>query len=91
MRYDPPEFGTKEEAETAVRRVFARDLTALFQERLGLSTAEIGAVRVFEKYSFVEVASARAAEAVHRLSGVEFKGRQLNVEVAKRKEEKPAP
>jgi hypothetical protein len=73
------------------RRVFARDLTALFQERLGLSTAEIGAVRVFEKYSFVEVASARAAEAVQRLSGVELKGRKLNVEVAKRKEEKPAP
>ena len=72
------------------RRVFARDLTALFQERLGLSTAEIGAVRVFEKYSFVEVASARAAEAVQRLSGVELKGRPLNVEVAKRKEEKPA-
>ncbi|MCX7028815.1 MAG: DEAD/DEAH box helicase [Spirochaetes bacterium] len=72
------------------RRVFARDLTALFQERLGLSAAEIGAVRVFEKYSFVEVASARAAEAVQRLSGVELKGRQVNVEVAKRKEEKPA-
>jgi ATP-dependent RNA helicase DeaD len=72
------------------RRVFARDLTALFQERLGLTAAEIGAVRVFEKYSFVEVASARAAEAVQRLSGVELKGRQLNVEVAKRKEEKPA-
>jgi ATP-dependent RNA helicase DeaD len=71
------------------RRVFARDLTALFQERLGLSIAEIGAVRVFEKYSFVEVASARAAEAVQRLSGVELKGRPLNVEVAKRKEEKP--
>jgi ATP-dependent RNA helicase DeaD len=72
------------------RRVFARDLTALFQERLGLSIAEIGAVRVFEKYSFVEVASARAADAVQRLSGVELKGRPLNVEVAKRKEEKPA-
>jgi ATP-dependent RNA helicase DeaD len=72
------------------RRVFARDLTALFQERLGLSAAEIGAVRVFDKYSFVAVASTRAAEAVQRLSGVELKGRPLNVEVAKRKEEKPA-
>jgi ATP-dependent RNA helicase DeaD len=70
------------------RRVFARDLTALCQERLGLSAAEIGAVRVFEKYSFVEVAAQRAAEAVQRLSGVELKGRPLNVEVAKRKEEK---
>jgi ATP-dependent RNA helicase DeaD len=72
------------------RRVYARDLTALFQERLGLSAGEIGAVRVFEKYSFVEVAAPRAAEAVQRLSGVELKGRPLNVEVAKRKEEKPA-
>lgn len=73
------------------RRVFARDLTALFQERLGLTAAEIGGVRVFDKYSFVDVASERAAEAVQRLSGVELKGRPLNVEVAKqRKEEKPA-
>jgi ATP-dependent RNA helicase DeaD len=72
------------------RRVFASDLTALFKERLGLSAAEIGAVRVFEKYSFVEVASSRAAEAVQRLTGVDLKGRQLNVEVAKRKAEKPA-
>jgi hypothetical protein len=45
---------------------------------------------VFEKYSFVEVASTRAAEAVQRLSGVELKGRALNVEIAKRKEENPA-
>jgi len=72
------------------RRVYARDLTALFQERLGLAAGEIGAVRVFEKYSFVEVASPRAAEAVQRLSGVELKGRPVNVEVAKRKEENPA-
>jgi len=72
------------------RRVYARDLTALFQERLGLSAGEIGAVRVFDKYSFVEVAAARAAEAVQRLSGVELRGRPLNVEVAKRKEENPA-
>ncbi len=72
------------------RRIFARDLTALFRERLGLGEGEIGAVRVFEKYSFVEVASARAAEAVQRLSGVELKGRALNVEIAKRKEENPA-
>jgi ATP-dependent RNA helicase DeaD len=72
------------------RRVYARDLTALFQERLGLSAGEIGAVRVFEKYSFVEVAAARAAEAVQRLSGMQLKGRPLNVEVAKRKEENPA-
>jgi hypothetical protein len=70
--------------------VFARDLSALFRERLGLGEGEIGAVRVFEKYSFVEVASARAAEAVQRLSGVELKGRALNVEIAKRKEENPA-
>ncbi len=72
------------------RRVFARDLTALFQERLGLATGEIGAVRVFEKYSFVEIATSRAAEAVERVSGAELKGRALNVEIAKRKEENPA-
>jgi ATP-dependent RNA helicase DeaD len=72
------------------RRVFARDLTAVFVERLGLAEGEIGSVRVFDKYSFVEIVSARAAAAVERVTGAEVKGRTINVEIAKRKEENPA-
>jgi len=70
------------------RRVYARDLTALFTDTLQLAAGEIGDVRVFEKYSFVDIVPARAGEAITRLSGTELKGRTISVNYAKKKEEK---
>ena len=70
------------------RRVFARDLTDLFAEKLQLAAGDIGGVRVFEKYSFVDIVPARAEEAIAKLSGIELKGRAIMVNYAKKKEEK---
>jgi len=72
------------------RRVFARDLTDLFTEKLQLSAGDIRDVRVFDKYSFVDIAPAKAEEAIRRLSGIEVKGRPITVNYAKKKEEKGA-
>ncbi len=70
------------------RRVYPRDLTDLFTETLKLRADEIGSVRVFDKYSFVEIASSRAQEAITQLSGKDFKGRPISVNFAKKREEK---
>jgi hypothetical protein len=70
------------------RRVYARDLTELFTEKLQLAAGEISGVRVFDKYSFVDIAAARAGEAISKLSGLEVKGRPITVNYAKKKEEK---
>ncbi len=70
------------------RRVFPRDLKDFFMDRLKLRSDEIGSVRVFEKYSFVEISSARAEEAISRLSSTDFKGKTITVNYAKKKEEK---
>jgi hypothetical protein len=70
------------------RRVFARDLIALFTEKLALAEGDIGDVRVFEKYSFVDIVPARAGEAIEKLSGTSLKGRTIAVNYAKKKEEK---
>ena len=70
------------------RRVYARDLSALFTEKLALAAGDIGGVRVFEKYSFVDIVPARAEEAIAKLSGTELKGRTITVNYAKKKEEK---
>jgi ATP-dependent RNA helicase DeaD len=72
------------------RHVFAADLGELFTSTLGLAAGELGEVRVFDKYSFVEIAPARAADAIARVSGAQLKGRQVSVNYAKRKEEKEA-
>jgi hypothetical protein len=70
------------------RRVFARDLTELFTEKLQLHAGDIGGVRVFEKYSFVDIVPGKAGEAIALLSGSELKGRTITVNYAKKKEEK---
>ena len=72
------------------RRVFARDLMDLFTEKLQLSSGEIRDVRVFDKYSFVDIAPSRAEEAIRKLTGLEVKGRPIAVNYAKKKEEKGA-
>jgi len=70
------------------RRVFARELAELFTEKLQLGSHELGSVRVFDKYSFVDINPARADEAITKLSGSEVKGRTITVNFAKKKEEK---
>jgi hypothetical protein len=70
------------------RRVYARDLTDLFTEKLQLSAGDIGGVRVFEKYSFVDIIAGKAQDAITRLSGTDVKGRPITVNFAKKKEEK---
>jgi ATP-dependent RNA helicase DeaD len=70
------------------RRVYARDLTQLFTEKLQLLEGDIGGVRVFEKYSFVDIVPARAEDAIARLTGTELKGRAITVNYAKKKGEK---
>lgn len=70
------------------RRVYARDLTELFTEKLQLQAGDIGGVRVFEKYSFVDIVPGKAGDAITLLSGSELKGRTITVNYAKKKEEK---
>jgi hypothetical protein len=70
------------------RKVFARDLEELFTSTLALFPGEVSDVRVFDKYSFVDIASARAPDAIAKLSGTAVKGRTITVNYAKKKEEK---
>ena len=68
--------------------MFARDLSDHFASRLSLAPGDIGGVRVFDKYSFVDILPERAEEAIAKLSGSELKGRTITVNYAKKKEEK---
>jgi hypothetical protein len=70
--------------------VFARDLTDFFTVNLHLAAGDIRGVRVFDKYSFVEILRSKAVEAISKLTGLEMKGRPITVNYAKKKEEKEA-
>jgi len=45
--------------------------------------AAIGSIRVLERFSFVELDAAHAAQAVERLEGTKLKGKQIRVEYAR--------
>jgi len=70
------------------RRVFPRDLIQLFMDRLKAERSQIHEIKVLDNYSFVEVDSSLGERAIKELSGIEFKGRKLAVNYARKREYK---
>jgi ATP-dependent RNA helicase DeaD len=70
------------------RRVFPRDLIQLFMDRLKAERSQIHDIKVLDNYSFVEVDSSLGEKAIKELSGIEFKGRKLAVNYARKREDK---
>jgi hypothetical protein len=70
------------------RRVFPRDLIQLFMDRLKAERSQIHDIKVLDNYSFMEVDSSLADRAIKELSGIEFKGRNLAVNYARRREDR---
>lgn len=68
------------------RRVFPKDLSRFFCKTLNVGPNEIGAVRVLDNYSFVEVSEAIAGEAVKKMDGTDYRGRTIVVNFAKKKD-----
>ena len=59
------------------------DLRWALTEGAVVPNAEIGAIRVLERFSFVELSDEHAALALERLDGTKLKGRQIRVEYAR--------
>ena len=68
------------------RRVFPRDLVALFTEVEGITGDDIGQIKILDNYSFMEINPEQAQKAIDAVNGREFRGRKLNVNYAKRKD-----
>ena len=68
------------------RRVYPKDLSRFFCKTLNINQNDIGAVRVLDNYSFVEVPESIAKEAVAKMDGIEFRGRNIVVNFAKKKD-----
>ena len=68
------------------RRVFPRDLVALFTEVDGITGDDIGQIKILDNYSFMEIKEERAKTAIDAVNGREFRGRKLNVNYARRKD-----
>ena len=65
------------------RRVFPREILGLIIAKTGVSRDDIGAIRILENYSFVQVRATVAEQIIETLNGLVFRGRTLTVNFAK--------
>ncbi len=73
------------------RRVYPKDLSDLFTQTLGISRGDIGEIKVFDSYSFVDISLDHASSAIAKLSGANFHGRRITVNTAKKRENRKRP
>lgn len=69
------------------RRVFPKDIVGMFASIEGISADHIGEIRIMDNYSFVEVDRSVADRLIQGLSGEEYRGRKLNVDYARKKDD----
>ena len=66
------------------RKVFPRDLIQLFTNVDGVTSNDIGQIKILDKYSFIELSKDKEQAASDELSGKEYRGRKLNVNYARK-------
>jgi len=66
-------------------KVKVRDIIRAIADKTGLSSAAIGKVDIFDKFSFVEVPRESASDVISVMSGTKVKGRSVNMEPANKK------
>ena len=70
------------------RRVFPREILGLINTKAEIPREDIGAIRILDNYSFVQVRDTVAETIIEALNGMSFRGRPLTVNYAKsRKDE----
>lgn len=67
------------------RRVYPRDLVQLLFAAGQVSKADIGDIKILDNYSFIEVEESLAADVIGRLDGIQYRGRHLTVNFAKKR------
>ncbi|MDL2228632.1 DbpA RNA binding domain-containing protein [Treponema sp. OttesenSCG-928-L16] len=69
------------------RRVFPREILGLINSKTSVSKDDIGSIKIFDNYSFVQVRTAAAGEIIDALNGKQFRGRTLTVNYARNRKE----
>jgi hypothetical protein len=65
------------------RRVFPREILGLINTKTAIPREDIGAIRILDNYSFVQVRSTVADTIIEALNGQPFRGRVLSVNYAR--------
>ncbi|MDR0315818.1 MAG: DbpA RNA binding domain-containing protein [Treponema sp.] len=65
------------------RRVFPREILGIINSKTSIPKEDIGAIRILDNYSFVQVRDTVAEQIIEALNGMTFRGRTLTVNYAK--------
>ena len=65
------------------RRVFPREILGIINAKTTTPKEDIGAIRILDNYSFVQVRDSAAETIIKALNGMKFRGRLLTVNYAK--------
>jgi hypothetical protein len=65
------------------RRVYPREILGLINSKTAIPREDIGAIRILDNYSFVQVRDSVAEKIIEALNGLNFRGRPLTVNYAK--------
>jgi len=69
------------------RKVFPREILALINAKAKVAREDIGAIRVLDNYSFVQIRTSAADAVIQTLNGQSFRGRTLTVNYARSRRE----
>jgi hypothetical protein len=72
------------------RKVFPREILALINAKAQVSRDDVGAIRILDNYSFVQVRNTAADTIIEALNGQNFRGRTLTVNYARSRREEPS-
>jgi hypothetical protein len=74
------------------RRVFPREILGIINTKTAIPREDIGAIRILDNYSFVQVRDTVAETIIQALNGMSFRGRPLTVNYARsRRDEENSP
>jgi hypothetical protein len=62
-----------------MRRLYAKEISQIFQDKLNINRQDIYAIRVHDKYSFITLSQENADKAIEKLNGIEIRGRVASV------------
>jgi hypothetical protein len=65
------------------RKVFPREILGIINTKTAIPKEDIGAIRILDNYSFVQVRDSAAEKIIEALNGMNFRGRPLTVNYAK--------
>ncbi|MDR2402667.1 MAG: DbpA RNA binding domain-containing protein [Spirochaetaceae bacterium] len=89
-RHEPKNYPLSEEDSVRLfisagrnRRVFPREILGLINTKTAISKDDIGAIRILDNYSFVQVRNTVADEIIEALNGKPFRGKTLSVNYAR--------